>query len=46
MAGGADSDDDYCSDDEDELGPVDTAALKRRFNIHDSEATLNMTPLL
>jgi hypothetical protein len=32
MAGGAEPDEDYCSDD-DEVAPVDTAALKRRFNI-------------
>jgi hypothetical protein len=41
MAGGAEPDDEYCSDDEDDLGPVDTAALKRRFNIQDSSETLN-----
>jgi hypothetical protein len=40
MAGGAEIDEEYCSDDE-ELGPVDTAALKRRFNIQDSSETLN-----
>ena len=41
MAGGAETDEEYCSDDED-LGPVDTAALKRRFKIQDSEETLNI----
>lgn len=40
MAGGADSDYEYCSDDED-LGPVDTAALKRRFKVQDSTETLH-----
>ncbi|KAJ3316932.1 hypothetical protein HDV06_002541 [Boothiomyces sp. JEL0866] len=35
MAGGAEPQDEECSDDE-ELGPVNTAELKRRFNIHDS----------
>ncbi|KAJ2987528.1 hypothetical protein HDV02_006081, partial [Globomyces sp. JEL0801] len=38
MAGGAETDEEYCSDDED-LSPVDTAALKRRFNIQDSAET-------
>ncbi|KAJ3359365.1 hypothetical protein HDU91_004944, partial [Kappamyces sp. JEL0680] len=38
LAGGADPDEEYCSDDDD-LGPVDTQALKRRFNIQDSEDT-------
>jgi hypothetical protein len=41
MAGGAESDDEYCSDDEEYLGIVNTAALKRRFNIQDSSDTLN-----
>jgi hypothetical protein len=41
MAGGAECDNDYCSDDEEDLGKVDTAALKRRFNIQDSSDTLN-----
>jgi hypothetical protein len=42
MAGGAEPDEEYCSDD-DEVAPVDTAALKRRFNIpaQDSSSTLN-----
>ena len=35
MAGGAETDEEYCSNDED-LGPVDTAALKRWFKIQDS----------
>jgi hypothetical protein len=35
MAGGAESDEEYCSDD-DEMMPVNTAELKRRFNIKDS----------
>ena len=34
MAGGAETDEEYCTEDED-LVPVDTAALKRRFNIRD-----------
>ena len=40
MAGGAEPDEEYCSDDE--LGPVDTAALRKRFNIEpeDSSSTL------
>ncbi|KAL5032885.1 hypothetical protein RTP6_000921 [Batrachochytrium dendrobatidis] len=41
MAGGAETDDEYCSDDDD-LVPVDTAALKRRFKIQDSDETLNI----
>ena len=41
MAGGAEIDEEYCSDDED-LGSVDTAALKRRFKIQDSAETLNI----
>jgi hypothetical protein len=41
MAGGAETDEEYCSDDED-LGSVDTAALKRRFKIQDSAETLNI----
>jgi hypothetical protein len=41
MAGGAEKDEEYCSDDED-LGSVDTAALKRRFKIQDSAETLNI----
>jgi hypothetical protein len=41
MGGGAETDDEYCSDDED-VGPVDTAALKRRFQIQDSAETLNI----
>ena len=40
MAGGAEPDEEYCSDDED-LGPVDTAALKRRFKVQDSTETLH-----
>ena len=41
MAGGAEPDDEYCSDDDDyNPVPVDTAALKRRFNIRDSAETL------
>ena len=42
MAGGAEPDEEYCSDD-DEVAPVDTAALKRRFNIpaQDSSSTLH-----
>ena len=40
MAGGAETDEEYCSDDED-LVPVDTAALKRRFKVQDSAETLN-----
>jgi hypothetical protein len=35
MAGGAETDEEYCSDDED-LVPVDTAELKRRFKVLDS----------
>jgi hypothetical protein len=42
MAGGAECDDDYCLDDEEDLGTVDTATLKRRFNIQDSSDTLNV----
>lgn len=41
MAGGAEIDEEYCSDDED-LVPVDTAALKRRFRVQDSAETLNI----
>jgi hypothetical protein len=41
MAGGAEMDEEYCSDDED-LGPVDTAALKRRFKVQDSAETINI----
>jgi hypothetical protein len=41
MAGGAETDEEYCSDDED-WGSVDTAALKRRFKIQDSAETLNI----
>ena len=41
MAGGAEKDEEYCSDDED-LVPVDTAALKRRFKVQDSAETLNI----
>jgi len=41
MAGGAESDYEFCSDDDEDLGKVDTAALKRRFNIQDSSDTLN-----
>ncbi|KAI8897081.1 hypothetical protein BC833DRAFT_595034 [Globomyces pollinis-pini] len=36
MAGGAETDEEYCSDDED-LVPVDTAALKRRFKVQDQQ---------
>ena len=44
MAGGAEPDEEYCSDDEDEFVPVNTAALRKRFNIpaQDSFATLNV----
>ena len=43
MAGGAEPDEDYCSDDEDVDPVVDTAALRKRFNLpaHYSSATLN-----
>jgi hypothetical protein len=41
MAGGAEPEEEYCSDDED-LTPVDTAALKRRFIVQDSAETLNI----
>jgi hypothetical protein len=41
MAGGAETDEEYCSDDEDFV-PVDTAALKRRFKVQDSAETLNI----
>jgi hypothetical protein len=41
MAGGAETDEEYCSDDED-LGSVDTVALKRRFKIQYSAETLNI----
>ena len=42
MAGGSEPDEEYCSDDE-EQGPVDTAALRKRFNLpaEDSSTTLN-----
>jgi hypothetical protein len=40
MAGGAEIHDECCSDDD--IGPVDTVALKRRFNIHDSAETLHI----
>jgi hypothetical protein len=43
MAGGAEPNEDYCSDDDD-LDPVDTGALKKRFNIQDSAETLNLLP--
>jgi len=41
MAGGAEPDEEYCSDDE--QGPVNTAALRKRFNFpaQDSSSTLN-----
>ncbi|KAJ3258858.1 hypothetical protein HK103_003240 [Boothiomyces macroporosus] len=39
MAGGADTEDEECWDDE--PGPVNTAELKQRFNISDSDATLH-----
>ncbi|KAJ3268114.1 hypothetical protein HDV01_003392 [Terramyces sp. JEL0728] len=39
MAGGAEMQDEECWDD-DELGPVNTAELKQRFNINDSADTL------
>jgi hypothetical protein len=39
MAGGAEPEEEYCSDD-DELKPVDTAALKIRFGVQDSVETL------
>jgi hypothetical protein len=42
MAGGAESDNEYCSDDDQDLVMVDTAALKRRFKIQDSAETLNV----
>ena len=35
MAGGADPDYEYCSDEDDGLGVVDTLALKKRFKIQD-----------
>jgi hypothetical protein len=41
MAGGAETDEEYCSDDEDVV-PVNTAALKRRFKVQDSDETLNL----
>jgi hypothetical protein len=41
MSGGAEPDEEYCSDDED-LDPVDTAALKRRFKVQDSAETLSL----
>jgi HNH endonuclease len=41
MAGGAETDEEYCSDDED-LVPVDTTALKRRFKVQYSAETLNI----
>ncbi|KAJ1334528.1 hypothetical protein BSLG_007683 [Batrachochytrium salamandrivorans] len=41
MAGGAETDEEYCFDVE-EMVPVDTAALKRRFNVQDSAETLNI----
>jgi hypothetical protein len=42
MAGGSEPNEEYCSDDE-EQGPVDTAALRKRFNLpaQDSSTTLN-----
>jgi len=40
MAGGAEPVEDDCCDDDEEIGVVDTAALKRRFNIKDSADTL------
>jgi glutamate synthase (NADPH/NADH) large chain len=39
MAGGAEPDEEYCSDDDD-LALVDTAALKRRFKVQGSAGTL------
>jgi hypothetical protein len=36
MAGGADTDEEYCSDDDYYLVLIDTAVLKRRLNIQDS----------
>lgn len=41
MVGGDETDEEYCSDDED-LGAVGTAALKRRFKVQDSAETLNI----
>ena len=41
MAGGAEPDEEYCSDD-DLVPPVDTAALKRRFRVQDSNETLGL----
>jgi hypothetical protein len=41
MAGGAEPDEEYCSDDDDDCEPVDTAALKRRFKIQGSAETLS-----
>ena len=42
MAGGAEPDEEYCSD-EDDLVPVNTAALRKRFKVpaQDSSSTLN-----
>jgi hypothetical protein len=39
MAGGAEPEEEYCSDDDD-LKPVNTAALKIRFGVQDSVETL------
>ena len=41
MAGGAETDEEYCSDDK--QGPINTAALRKRFKIipEDSLSTLN-----
>jgi predicted GTPase len=44
VAGGAETDKEYCSDEE-HLVPVDTAALKRRFKVQDSAETLNIANL-
>jgi len=44
MAGGAEPDEEYCSDDDD-LVPVDTAALKRRFKLQDSDETINLVAI-
>jgi hypothetical protein len=42
MAGGSEPDEEYCSDDDDQC-PVNTAALRKRFNLpaEDSLTTLN-----
>jgi hypothetical protein len=42
MAGGAETDYEYCSDD-DELGPVNTAVLRKRFNPPSQDSSLTLT---